>query len=429
MLKKIFLILLVILLHFNGINNMSGYINDSNGDLFKFLNLLFLYFSIYVLITSIVFVILLSYDFLINISYARLELIVEERGRLAIKERNIRATLIWIRIDYSLSKIYYKNRLGWVTYGTSPNDSKVWRGIINKPIKKILNFLISIPAVISLEMTSLLLLYLNDSKQFLLYIDLIKTTLFKLLSLEINFGEVLTRLPAMVALITIIPTLFFFYFYNQQREVKRVIDEKHGELFREIVLKHEELSNIMDKLIYDFSMNMDYVINDQDIIVKSFLNKMIPNYSELDKSYYFNEFGMLDKHLNNFVEIKNMARVIKFLLQTRDKTSIWKLFVKRYDILQLCTQFSKLDTEEKIDRLFFTKKGMSLRLSSVDMKSCTYDINSLDEETTNQLDVLLYDIYESIRTLYSLKKYNDSLIGYLYPTAFEKTLLKIFIKK
>jgi len=106
-----------------------------------------------------------------------------------------------------------------------------------------------------------------------------------------------------------------------------------------------------------------------------------------------------------------------------------KLFVKRYDILQLCTQFSKLDTEEKIDRLFFTKKGMSLRLSSVDMKSCTYDINSLDEETTNQLDVLLYDIYESIRTLYSLKKYNDSLIGYLYPTAFEKTLLKIFIKK
>ena len=408
MLKKIFLILLVILLHFNGINNMSGYINVSNGDLFKFLNLLFLYFSIYVLVTSIVFVILLSYDFLINISYTRLELIVEERGRLAIKERNIRASLIWIRIDYSLSKIYYKNRLGWVTYGTSPNDSKVWRGIINKPIKKILNFLISIPAVISLGMTSLLLLY----------IDLIKTTLFKLLSLEINFGEVLTRLPAMVALITIIPTLFFFYFYNQQREVKRVIDEKHGELFREIVLKHEELSNIMDKLI-----------NDQDIIVKSFLNKMIPNYSELDKSYYFNEFGMLDKHLNNFVEIKNMAKVIKFLLQTRDKTSIWKLFVKRYDILQLCTQFSKLDTEEKIDRLFFTKKGMSLRLSSVDMKSCTYDINSLDEETTNQLDVLLYDIYESIRTLYSLKKYNDSLIGYLYPTAFEKTLLKIFIKK
>ena len=36
MLKKIFLILLVILLHFNGINNMSGYINVSNGDLFKF---------------------------------------------------------------------------------------------------------------------------------------------------------------------------------------------------------------------------------------------------------------------------------------------------------------------------------------------------------------------------------------------------------
>ena len=106
MLKKIFLILLVILLHFNGINNMSGYINVSNGDLFKFLNLLFLYFSIYVLVTSIVFVILLSYDFLINISYTRLELIVEERGRLAIKERNIRASLIWIRIDYSLSKIY-----------------------------------------------------------------------------------------------------------------------------------------------------------------------------------------------------------------------------------------------------------------------------------------------------------------------------------
>ena len=46
MLKKIFLILLVILLHFNGINNMSGYINVSNGDLFKFLNLLFLLFYI-----------------------------------------------------------------------------------------------------------------------------------------------------------------------------------------------------------------------------------------------------------------------------------------------------------------------------------------------------------------------------------------------
>lgn len=53
------------------------------------------------------------------------------------------------------------------------------------------------------------------------------------LQIKVNIGDIFSRLPALVALITIVPVIFFFYFYSQKRDVRKIIDKENSQYFEE----------------------------------------------------------------------------------------------------------------------------------------------------------------------------------------------------
>lgn len=132
------------------------------------------------------------------------------------------------------------------------------------------------------------------------------------LQIKVNIGDIFSRLPALVALITIVPVIFFFYFYSQKRDVRKIIDKENSQYFEEVVLLYEQLLIWLDCHIYEISENFDYVINCQDSIVETFLKKEVPNYISLaGKQYYIHGRGERFR----FVEIADLTKLREIITE------------------------------------------------------------------------------------------------------------------
>ena len=92
------------------------------------------------------------------------------------------------------------------------------------------------------------------------YLHKLQEILRGILQIKVNIGDIFSRLPALVALMTILPIVFFFYFYSQKRDVRKIIDKKNSQYFEEVVLLYEKLLIWIDNHIYELSDNFNYVI-------------------------------------------------------------------------------------------------------------------------------------------------------------------------
>ena len=81
------------------------------------------------------------------------------------------------------------------------------------------------------------------------------------LQIKVNIGDIFSRLPALVALITIVPVIFFFYFYSQKRDVRKIIDKENSQYFEEVVLLYEQLLIWLDCHIYEKGSPKLYIVS------------------------------------------------------------------------------------------------------------------------------------------------------------------------
>ncbi|EQA5911949.1 hypothetical protein ACX3QK_000103 [Enterococcus faecalis] len=351
---------------------------------------------------------LIIYDFLILESYVLISSSLETLGRLSITRKNVGLALFMIRVNYNASRAFKFLRLGWVRYGNS-NLSPVWVGI-SKPtlfqkIFVIIRVVISLPAVLAVVLTLFTLNIINVDWVYSKW-EYLLGFLKKAFTIKINFGDIFSKLPAVVALLTMVPVLFFFYFYSQKREVRKIIDRKNNESFEIVVIKHC-----------------------QSLIVDLILNKMIKNMHELKGRYYYANKNVETYLFKEIPEIPKIAEIIVELTSEELDYFTKRFSVKRYEIWHFYWEFSSCKTSEKLNRLLLTKQGMNEIISKVSELPFEISKEKLTKYENEQQDKVSYKIYDALETLYSLKRYNESLKRYLTSSKTEKTLMKTLAKE
>lgn len=373
---------------------------------------------------------LMIYDLVILELYGGISYYLSKLGRLAVRTKKVSIALYTIRLNYYLLRLCQLLRVGWVTYG-SGGKSSVWIGLsklsLTQLLLNIFRIIISAPMFLAFLFACFSLNILRGDVAY--YLHKLQEFLRVFLQIKVNIGDIFSRLPALVALITIVPVIFFFYFYSQKRDVRKIIDKENSQYFEEVVLLYEQLLIWLDRHIYEISENFDYVINCQDSIVETFLKKEVSNYTSLaGKQYYIH--GGVERF--RFVEIADLTKLRKIIteLSSDRLMKFTRIFsTKRFDIWYLYFwDFHSLDEEEKIEKSFYTKKGMTSKLDNRHTHSYDFTQEQIDKRRKEEFSLLSWSIYDNLELLYRFKRASDSLRKYLYSSRTERLILKALNK-
>lgn len=371
------------------------------------------------------FFVLSVYDFIIFRLSINIRCLLDNLGQYFIRMKRVGFALYILRLNYYLLRLTRLLRLGWITYGNS-EQSSVWIGLSKRSLAQlalnIFRLIVSFPVLLAFLFAcfSLKILHVGALDNLFTIPELLK----EMSRIKININEVFSGLPALVALATIIPTIFFFYFYSQKREVRKIIDRKNSQYFEEVVILYERLLIWIDNHIYELSENFDYVINCQDLIVEEFLKKKVSNYFALTKKQHCISRGIDSFH---FIEIADLTELQEIItkLSSEKLINFTRMFsVKRFDIWNLYLWDFNLLREETIEKSFYTKKGMACKISELYTYPYNFTRREIEKKRKEELSALSWSIYNNLELLYRLKRASDSLRKYLYSSRTERIILK-----
>lgn len=396
--------------------------SEAQGDLASILE-----FAIYYLIILIIYLFL--YEIILRKLWLSTSLKLEDIGERAVYNENIGRALLMVRINYLVTRVYRFLNLGQVTYGY-PSENKVWKGLnkasISRNIVAIFKFIISIPVLTSLALSCVSLRIFSFPN---LSVDRIQDLVIQSLNLRIDLVDLVSKLPLVATLLALVPTVFFFYFYSQKRDVRKIIDKERNKHLEESVLLYEKLMLWIDKNLYDISNNYDYVVRVQKSIVSSRMKKSFPNYSSLTGSTHI----FMKKSDNfQFIElpgVSDFTQIVSGLLSDKLHRYSRMLACRDYDLWELYWNLLSLKESKKVHWSFYTRSGVDDYISA--MTELSYDIEKekFKEERKRESSILASDIYKKLEILYSLKRGSDALRKYLYSSRTEKVLVRVLQKE
>jgi len=351
-------------------------------------------------------------------------------GKFEVRMKKVRIALYTIRLKYYLLRLSRLLRLGWLSYGTS-KDSSVWISLSKPPLYKmilsIFRIVLSIPMLFAfLSACHSLQIFGMDYSY---YLSKFQELFKEIVHIKVSISDIFLRIPTLVALVTLVPTIFFFYFYSQKRDIRKIIDKKNSKYFEDVVFLYERLLHWIDHHIYEISQNFEYVINYQDLIVEVFLKKEVPNYLSLTTERY-NRPREVDEL--KFIEISDLDELEEIItkLSSNKLNKFTRIFsVKRFDIWYLYFwYFDLLKDKRKINSAFYTKQGMRDKLDHLSTYSCDITQEEFDEKREDTRAWLAWSIYNDLELLYALKRASNSLNAYLYSSKTERIILKALNK-
>ena len=373
---------------------------------------------------------LVIYDLVIIELYSGVSYYLSKLGQWAVRTKKVSIALYTIRLNYYLLRLSRLLRVGWVTYGGGEKSS-VWIGLSKLSLTQlslnIFRLIISTPMFLAFLFACFSLKILKGDVAY--YLHKLQEFLRGILQIKVNIGDIFSRLPALVALMTILPIVFFFYFYSQKRDVRKIIDKENSQYFEEVVLLYEKLLIWIDNHIYELSENFNYVIKCQDSIVEIFLKKEVPNYISLaGKQYNIPR----ESETFRFVEITDLTefREIMSKLSSDRLKKYTRIFsVKRFDVWYLYFfDFPLLNEEERLERCFYTKKGISYKLDNRHTFPYDFTQDQIEKRRKEEHFLLSWSIYDDLKLLYRFKRVSDSLKKYLYSSRTERLILKALNK-
>ena len=396
--------------------------SETQGDLASILE-----FAIYYLIILIIYLFL--YEITLRKLWLSASLKLEDIGERAVYNENIGRALLMVRFNYLVTRVYRFLDLGQVTYGY-PSENKVWKGLnkasISRNIVAILKFPISVPVLTSLALSCISLRIFSFSN---ISVDGIRDLVVQSLNLRIDLVDLASKLPLVATLLALVPTVFFFYFYSQKRDVRKIIDKERNKHLEESVLLYEKLMLWIDKNLYDISNNYDYVVRVQKSIVSSRMKKSFPNYSSLTGSSHI----FMKKSDNfQFIElpgVSDFTQIVSGLLSDKLHRYSRMLACRDYDLWELYWNLLSLKESKKVHWLFYTRSGVEDYISGLAELSHDIDKEMFEEERKYESSILASDIYKKLEILYSLKRGSDALRKYLYSSRTEKVLVRVLQKE
>lgn len=353
---------------------------------------------------------------------------LEDVGECAVCNKKIGRALLMVRINYLVTRVYRFLNLGQITYGY-PNENKVWKGLnktsISRNIFAILKFLISIPVLTSLALSCISLRIFSFSN---LPMDRIQDLMVQLLNIRVDLLDLASKLPLVATLLALVPTVFFFYFYSQKRDVRKIIDKERNKHLEESVLLYEKLMLWIDNNLYDISNNYDYVVRVQKSIVSSRMKKRVPNYSSLMGGTYI----MMKNNNFQFIElpgVSDFTQIVSELLSDKLHRYSRMLACRGYNLWELYWNLLSLKDSKRVHWLFYTRSGVEDYISAMAELPHDLDKEMFEEERKYESSILASDIYKKLEILYSLKRGSDALRKYLYSSRMEKVLVRVLQKE
>ncbi len=396
--------------------------SESQRDLVSIIKL-----GIFYLIILIIY--LLLYEVTLRKLWLSTSLKLEDVGERAVCNKKIGRALLMVRINYLVTRVYRFLNLGQITYGY-PNENKVWKGLnkasISRNIVAILKFLISIPVLTSLALSCISLRIFSFSN---LPMDRFQDLMVQSLNLRVDLLDLASKLPLVAAILALVPTVFFFYFYSQKRDVRKIIDKERNKHLEESVLLYEKLMLWIDKNLYDISNNYDYVVRVQKSIVSSRMKKSVPNYS----SSTGNTHLFMKKSDNfQFIElpgVNDFTQIVSELLSDKLHRYSRMLACRDYDLWELYWNLLSLKDSKRVHWLFYTRSGVEDYISAMAELPHNLDKEMFEEERKYESSILASDIYKKLEILYSLKRGSEALRKYLYSSRTEKVLVRVLQKE
>ncbi len=381
------------------------------------------------LIYSFLLILYLSvYDFLIMKIGHRVSMLLDKLGQALVQKEKVEHALRVVRIGYLWEMIYRFLRLNWFSY-TPTDNNDVWavlsKASISQNLVSLFKILLSLPVILSfiLACFSLNILKFTEIQEWV-----ISSLNFKI-NLSDVFSDVFSSLPILATILTLIPTIFWFYFYSRKRDVRKIIDREEGRYLEEVVLLYKELMSWIDQNLYKISQNYDYVVRVQKSIVEIRLEKRISNCSALKDRLNYSLLQIDNYRFIELPEVKDLVAVIDKLLSDRLCRLTRVVALKSYAIRELYWELSTLKDLDRAHYSFYTKCGMVNDISNRSKVFRDVTEKNLEKERGCESSTLAGDIYENLKMLYVLKCGSDALRKYLYSSRIERVLVRAFQKE
>ena len=352
---------------------------------------------------------------------------LDKFGKTLVQKERGESAMRIIRIGYLWEMIYRFLRLGWISYGLI-DRSGVWgvlsKASISQKFVSLFKILLSLPVIFSFILACFSLNILN-------FIE-IRDWVISSLNFNINLSDVfsaLSKLPILVTILALVPTIFFFYFYSQKRDVRKIVDREGTKRLEETVLLYEELMSWIDQNLYEISQNYDYVVRAQKSIVEIRLEKRISNYSDLQECLNYSLLQIDNYRFIELPEVKDLVAVIDKLLSDRLCRFTRVVALKSYAIWELYWELSSLKDLDRAHYSFYTKCGMVNDISNRPKVLRDVTEEMLEEKREYESSILADDIYKNLKILYVLKRGSDALRKYLYPSRTERVLVRALQKE
>lgn len=381
------------------------------------------------LIYSFLLILYLSvYDFLIMKIGHLVSMLLDKFGKELVQKGQGECAMCIVRINYLWEMIYRFLRLGWISY--EPTDrSDIWvvlsKASISQKFVGLFKFLVSFPVVLSFILACFSLNILNFTE--------IQEWVISSLNFKINlsdvFSDVFSSLSILATILTLIPTIFFFYFYSQKRDVRKIIDRGGNRRLEETALLYEELLSWIDQNLYKISQNYDYVVRVQKSIVEIRLEKRISNYNALKDRLNYSLLQIDNYRFIELPEVDDFVEVINKLLSDKLRRFTRVVALKSYAIRELYWELSTLKDLDRVHYSFYTKCGMVNDISNRSKVLRDITKEELKEKREDESSTLADDIYKNLKMLYVLKRGSDALRKYLYPSRTERVLVRAFQKE
>ncbi len=342
--------------------------------------------------------------------------------KLLTKQKWKRRVIFIIRTTYTINKFFYIFRPGIVRYGYN-KENDIWVEITKYTISERVASLVKV----CLNLNFIVIIFLTAEK--LSFIDVnfkvIKEIINQFLAIKVDMKSVFSSMPMIVALVTLIPSVFFFYFYSDKAEVRKLVEESEQEKRKNEVIFLKLLLIEIWSAIYEISVNLENITNRKELVIDLILNSKLSNFSEFNNK--FSKNPMLRNLGNNlFRDIEKLEK-ISCLINENENTRF--IFAWKYEINEFTDNLSEFKNSIHINKVFYTKKGMEsiIEENEKDKISCCdkKDYDELRKDEKEKFAEKLYNAYELLYIMYRFCIFVDSI---LYQSKNEKIVKKIFSK-
>lgn len=370
---------------------------------------------------------------------------IDKSGEKAIQEFRVNSAVARVKSSRILRKIFYAiSPVMIVSVPESSHKESVWSALNGRPKKyAVIGFvkLIFILLAISFGLAcySLKVLDWTDSHGLS-----VREWVNGALGIRLDIAGILSSLPVVTALIALVPTFLAFYFYNQKRDVRKIISNEENKRLEEAALAYEKLVVWIDRNIKDVTKNYDNIINRQRSVIQDRLKKRVRNYQSLimprlrppgadTKNVNLYKYRRISSgsayYSKEIPGIDELAGIIDELLSPRIISSSKLIALSNGHIWNLYCMLSDLRNKDKVNRLFYLEDGIKDYVSNCIESSNDSNFDDLEKKWQEESSSIARDIYDNLEKIYSLRLGAIALKKYLYPSRTEQVLVKIFRKE